>query len=159
MLLLSTAAHASETSVHADAQRSGDGTSFVVGVRVPASSRAWGRGCTAGATVWMQEIYKSGITRFKVRWELRGYYDTGIMPTYNRVGWWHSGAFPNDYLSYWVDMTLPYGYLNFAPDRQFSLWAKAVGERPSWWRPDLARRVKAGTAMCETGLVTGRGAR
>lgn len=134
------------------AQTSGTGTNFRVGVRHSASSQNWGRACSATAQVWVQEIRKSGVTRFKTRWELRGYYDTGILPTYGSKGWWHSGSFRNDHRSFVIDFKLPYGYLNFGTGKQYSLWAKSVGERPSWWQRDIARRVRTGYVACESSV-------
>lgn len=131
-------------------QVSGQGTSLRVGVRYSPSSTSWGRGCSATAQVWVQEHGKSGVTRFKTRWELRGYYDTGILPTYGSKGWWRSGSFRNDHKSYTIDFKLPYGYLNFASGKQYSLWAKSVGERPSWWQRDIVRRVRTGYVACES---------
>lgn len=136
----------------ANEQVSGTGTSFRVGVRTQATGMNRGHGCTASGAVWVQEHLKSGITKFKARWELRGYYDSGVLPTYGSVGWWRTTSFANDYESYWVDFTLPFGYLNFSAGKQFSLWAKAVGERPSWWRPDLTRRVRVGEPACNRRL-------
>lgn len=150
MLLSPVDATAEGRQVHQ--QTSGVGTSFAVAVRTRGTGDSRGQGCTATGTVWAQEYMKSGVTRFKARWELRGYYDSGMFPTHGSVGWWRSASFPNDYLSCWVDFALPYGYLNFAAGKQFSLWAKAVGERPSWWRPDLTRRVRVGEPACSWGV-------
>lgn len=136
-------------------QTSGDGTAYTIGVRREATGIRRGNGCTATGEIWVQEHRKSGVTRFKTRWELRGYYDTGIMPTYGSVGWWSSTPFPDDYASYWMYFGLPYGYLNFSSGKQFSLWAKSGGQRPSWWRPDLTRRVRVGELGCEWGVPMG----
>lgn len=135
-------------------QTTGGGTSMTMGVGAAAQSQNWGRGCSAYSRVWVQEHRKSGVTRFKTRWELRGYYDTGILPTYGSKGWWRSSTFRDDYASRWLNFTLPYGYLNFSTGKQYSLWAKSVGERPSWWRPGITRRIRTGYVACENQGLT-----
>lgn len=153
-LVLTSQASAGVHAEHVAQQSTGGGTSMTMGVRAAAQSQNWGRGCSAYSRVWVQEHRKSGVTRFKTRWELRGYYDTGILPTYGSKGWWRSSRFRDDHASRWLNFTLPYGYLNFSSGKQYSLWAKSVGERPSWWRPDITRRIRTGYVACENQGLT-----
>lgn len=119
-----------------------------------AGSTLHGNGCTASGQIYVREYGKSGVTRFRTRWELRGPYDPGYLPTYARTTYSWSGSFPNDHQSFGTYFTLPGGYLNFAQGKQFALWAKMVGERPSFWQRDIVRKGTLGLVACELGGLT-----
>ncbi len=114
-----------------------------------ADSMHRGNGCTATGQVYVREYGKSGVTRFRTRWELRGPYDPGYLPTYAKTGYTRSGAFPNDQRSFGSYFTLPGGYINFAQGKEYALWARMVGERPSFWQRDIVRKGALGPVACE----------
>lgn len=109
--------------------------------------------CSAAANIWAQELGKSGITRLRVQWQLRGPYDPGYLPTYFKTGWYRGGGFPDDARSFYSGFRLNYGIVNFATNKQFSLWAKMVGERPSFWKPDVVIKRSVGDVACSSDLT------
>lgn len=130
------------------APRAAAAQTMTYGVNRRASAAPWGEGCTADARVWVQEIGKSGVTRFRGRWELRGKYDSGLFPIHGKTGWYVSRSFPNNAASKFVYFSVGNGMLNFFSNKEYSLWAKLVGERPSFWQRDVVLRPNLGTIIC-----------
>jgi hypothetical protein len=120
------------------------------GVVNPVMSHYHGaRACTATSAIWLQELGSSGITRLRAEWELRSTYDPGYLPTYAKSGWAKSAQFPDDPQSRWIKpLKLSAGSLTFGRGRTFALWAQMVGERPSFWKPDVTRRAELGDVGC-----------
>lgn len=115
------------------------------------TARGW-QVCGAHAPLWMQEIGRSGITRMRARYELRGAYDPGLPGLAYQVTPWHfSGSFPDDHRSFWTvrGVYLYPASLRFYAGNQYSLRAKMVWERPSFWRPDIVRAATLGAVGCE----------
>jgi hypothetical protein len=103
--------------------------------------------CATFVRMWGQELGVSGVTRLRARFERRAPYDPGWLPTYGKTAWQYSLYFPNDYRShhmwFWSTLVYPAG-------GRYSLHFVLVGERPSFWQPDLKKRttVKGGIG-CE----------
>lgn len=107
-------------------------------------------GCTASAVVETREIGDSGISRIAVEFQLRGPNDPYLPGlAYRYIGWWFSPEIPLDQRTHWWRTLLPPGYMNFSSGSEYAVWAKAVGERDSFWRRDLVQKLKLGTAGCQ----------
>lgn len=118
--------------------------------RPPSQFGTYG-GCTTSAQVTLQELGKSGVNRLRTQWQLRSPNDiNGQLFTYLKTGWAYSGRFPDDGLSYHQRFGIVPGVVNFASNREFALWAKMVGERPSFWQRDLVIRGNLGTVACSS---------
>lgn len=111
-------------------------------------------GCTAVNKVWAQEFGVSGVNRFRFRWELRSPYDTGWLPTYAKTHYLYSNPFPDDARNSFAYFTLGPGAINFAANKEFGLWVKIVGERPSFWQRDLVLKSEVGRLGCNLGVGT-----
>lgn len=112
-------------------------------------------GCTASASLTLKEFGKSGVTRLRVQWQLRGVNDLdGHFPTYAKSGWAYSQVFPNDALSYYMRFYLPQGHIIWpGQNSRYALWAKMIGERPSFWQRDLKIRASQGeVGGCDGGF-------
>lgn len=109
----------------------------------------YGNGCTVSTQQYMQEFGKSRVNRFKVRWELRGAYDSGhwFIPTHQTRGYYYSPQFFNDAQNYWWSPVLPRGAMNFPAGKTYGLWVKVVGVRVG--RPDFVRHYKVQNVRCE----------
>jgi len=104
--------------------------------------------CTATTAVWLQELGSSGVNRLRVKFELKGYYDPGYLPSYGSTNWAKSNTFPDDSLSYSMGFNLnPYFYISNG--KTMSVWAKFIGQRPSFWKPDLKIHKKLGDVTCD----------
>jgi hypothetical protein len=116
------------------------------------TSKREGAACVSSTKIWVQELGKSGITRLKAKFERRGPYDPGIPGTsYSTNGWYYSGAFPDDYLSYWATF---YTRFRHFPGGVYKIRAVMVGERPSFWKPDVKIWADlAPTIGCEGGTI------
>jgi hypothetical protein len=128
---------------------------MTVGLRSGPTATASGSKCTYEAVTWAWERGSSGINRLRARFELRGPYDPGYLPTYAKSGWARSRTFPNNALSYWNNLTLRRGSLNSALNSRYGVWAKTVGERPSFWQRDVVVHWKLGDAGCDPGVSLG----
>lgn len=109
--------------------------------------------CSFTGAIRFQEYGRSGVTRFRAEFQLRAPYDPGPrygigLPTFGKAGWWYSNSFPNDYRNYWGAFILGRGWLNSFGFSDKALWAKVVGERPSFWQRDIVVYVKLGTDAC-----------
>jgi hypothetical protein len=105
--------------------------------------------CTVTAQVWLRELGLSGVTRLRGRFELRSVYDPGFLPTYQKTPWnWTIELFADDSVSHW-------GYfnarLNIPVGGVYALWFVGIGERPSFWQPDLKLHGRIGEVGCPTG--------
>lgn len=114
-----------------------------------------GNYCFINARVGMQEFNQHGVEYFK--WRIRAYdsenyvaqdFLAGIIHTW---GWYYSSAFPDDTGSY-VWHVAPPGrpWLRVAATRaglkpSAVIRVKAVGVRPSFWKPDFKAWVTIGT--------------
>lgn len=129
---------------------------FTAGIyRVPQSS-LWGRACTVSTTVWGWEHGRSGVTRIKAQFDLRGPNDPGYLFYYYRKGWYYGSRFPDDSLSYYQYFTITNGTFTFPIGNRYALWAKVVGERPSFWQADLVRKGRLSNGVgCESYSLTG----
>ena len=105
-------------------------------------------GCTVTNKVWAQEFGVSGVTRLRLRWELRSPYDTGWLPTYATTQYLYSNTFPDDARNHFAYYTLGPGAINYAANKEFGLWVKIVGERPSFWQRDLVLKSELGRFGC-----------
>lgn len=106
--------------------------------------------CTASAVVEVREIVDSDISRFAVEFQRRGANDPYLPGlAYDYVGWWISSDIPLDSKTYWWRVILPPRYMNFPSGGSYALWAKAVGERDSFWQPDLVETLKLGEIGCD----------
>lgn len=102
--------------------------------------------CVSSALVWVQELGLSGITRLRAKFELRGYYDsTGILPTYLSSGWKYSKKFPDDSGNRWKHFGHSFRHLGGL----YRIYGVFIGERPSFWDPDLKMRGDIGAVGCE----------
>lgn len=103
-------------------------------------------GCTAADTAGVLELGRSGTTRLRIQWQLRGVHDINAhFPTYAKTGWAYSSVFPNDHLSYYFQGWLPRGIVSWpGQNSAYALWTKMVGERPSFWQRDLVIKVRQG---------------
>jgi hypothetical protein len=123
------------------------------GVNRPASAALRGDGCVYGGRIWTREDGVSRIVRFRARFELRGKYDsTSILPTYDKTSWYRSDLFHATSTAEVRYFAIPRGALTSPPGKEYSVWAKAVGERPGFWVRDAVRRLKVGVAACERPL-------
>jgi hypothetical protein len=111
--------------------------------------------CGYEAFTWAWEHGMSGVTRLRTRYELRGLNDPGFLPTYAKTGYATSGFFANDARSYSKNFHIAHTLVS-PPGATYSVWAKAVGERPSFWQRDLVVKMRLGATGCENELPTGR---
>lgn len=110
-----------------------------------------GYGCTVTFnSITVREFGKSGITQFAVKWELRGYYDTGkaFLPTYASTGWGYSKWYADTESNSWLRTSLPAGYINMIPTNgaTYNLWVRIVGVRAGML--DVRRHVNLGAVSC-----------
>jgi hypothetical protein len=120
------------------------------GIKDPVHAVRIGAGCWAAGGIWVRELGSSGVNRLRVQWQLRSHYDTGILPTHAKTGWFKSVQFLNDSASRYNNFVLPPGHLNLLLGNADAVWAKMVGERPSFWKPDLVMKGRHGfVAPCE----------
>ena len=107
--------------------------------------------CNMSFATGVIERGKHGVQRFKVRFRIYAG-DTGYSPEwlnswtesiYFDGAWSYGRYFPNDISSY---QTSPFRRNWVFPMRfkDYTLWARSVGIRPSWWQPDLKHDMKIG---------------
>jgi hypothetical protein len=125
-------------------------TQLAWGYRLAPSSRVDARACVSSTRIWLSEYGKSGVTRLKAKFERRAPQDPGIPGTsYGTRGWYYSGYFPNDAVSYWSDFSASFRY---PVGGVYKIRAVLVGERPSLWQRDLKIKVDLSpTIGCELG--------
>jgi hypothetical protein len=111
-------------------------------------TRSDGRSCTVSSAAAGLEYGKHGVTRFKIKYELRGPNDPGYLPTYQSTPYFYSGRFRDDISSRYYTLSLSPNTFVFGADKQFSVWVKIVGDRS--WRRDFTRHFKLGDVMCST---------
>jgi len=136
------------------------GTNFTGGIIEGLRSIPSSRGslvCTPTARVWSQELRKSGVDRLRARFELKGPYAEGWLPSYSKTEWMYTARFPDDINSYNFHWTLRPDVLTFGNGKQVAIWAKLIGERPSFWKPDLKFHFKVGVVGCDGVLDPGGG--
>lgn len=105
--------------------------------------------CTPTTKVWSQEIGESGITRLRARFELRGPFDTGLLPTWWESEWLRSAQFPNDTLNYSERFTLAFDGVTVGNGKQLAVWTVLIGEKPSFWARDAKIKQSVDTFICE----------
>ncbi|HRN29098.1 MAG TPA: hypothetical protein PK781_10340 [Terrimesophilobacter sp.] len=111
----------------------------------------YNHGCTVTLGRYtVREFGVSGVSRFKFRYELRGYYDEGylFLPTHANTQWFYSKAFSDDERSFWVPMYLPAGHLNMIPTNgsTYKLWLRVVGMRSGM--ADVRKNIEVGPVSC-----------
>lgn len=139
-LVVATVLVVSQPAAHAHDRLRGYGLSN------PTTSPNGSGGCTAADTAGVMELGKSGTTRLRIQWQLRGVNDINAhFFTYGKTGWAYSSIFGNDHLSYYFSGRLPAGILSWpGQNSRYALWTKMVGERPSFWQRDLVVKVPQG---------------
>jgi hypothetical protein len=100
---------------------------------------------------WARELGVSGVQRIRIHYELYGAYTPLELPSErssSQVAYptQDGGEFPDDARNYWLKALMPWG-LWFEEDGE-RLIMDYVGERPSFWRPDIHEEVVAGTFTC-----------
>jgi hypothetical protein len=118
-----------------------------------ASARSVTGACEIRMGGWVQELGASGVKRFKAQFWIASPNASAL--SYNRSGWGYSVPFPDDARSF-------YEYFHWTirtrPGSTYGLWMKGVGERPSFWQPDLVKKVKVGETGCDSlGGIMGEG--
>jgi hypothetical protein len=130
-------------------------TKMIWGITQRADVTLWAASCSAVGQVWAKEFGASGVTRFRARWELRSPYDTGWLPTYAKTSYVYSAPFPNDARNFYQYFTLREGRVNYPANKEFALWVKIVGERPSFWQRDIVRKGSLGRIGCNLNVGGG----
>lgn len=104
--------------------------------------------CSVSAKVGVREFGKHGVTKFKIKYELRTSNDVkGILPYAKNSGYRYSPEFPNDSESYYVFDALPSSSMIYDAGKDYHLWVKFVGVRG--WRADFTRHFDLGAVGCE----------
>lgn len=129
----------------------GGSDKFLLWVATPVVTvRPDGQSCSiTTGQLRMQEFGKHGVTAFKYKFELRGTYDPGWLPTYSSAGYFWTNHFVNNYYNRYHDFALRDGYIALyrtTGDSPYHLWVKAVGVR--YGMPDYTRHVDLGTVIC-----------
>jgi hypothetical protein len=108
--------------------------------------------CTASVTPWVTEVQKSGIQRMRLHFELYGAYTPLGLPSQrssNQVVYPQGGAeFADDDRSFYIAAALPWGL--WKEERGERIVADFVGERPSFWNPDVHHELELGAIDCDT---------
>jgi hypothetical protein len=103
--------------------------------------------CAVAARIGVREFGKQGVTRFKVKWELRSEHDVnGHLPFARSSGYLHSARFANDSASRYLYSTVPTTQMLYNAGKSYHLWVKAVGDRS--WRKDFTRHIDLGPVGC-----------
>ncbi len=129
-------------------------TAFIWGINQPLASYGSVRvpfSCTPTARVWTMEIGKSGITRLRTQFAVRGPYDPGYLPSWWKSSWYAGGSFPDDALSYYTYFALWFDTITVGNGKQVAVWAKMIGEKPSFWARDAKIHKSLGTFTCSGG--------
>jgi hypothetical protein len=109
--------------------------------------------CLSTGAVGHQELGVSGITRLRAKFELRLAYDPGTLPYVPAsTGWLYSNSFADDARNYWNAWSFGFRY---ARDRDYWIRAVLLGERPSFWEPDLKLKLDLGGVVCYTEVDLG----
>ena len=109
--------------------------------------------CTPTATIWTQEVGKSGITRLRTQFAIRGPYDPGYLPSHWKSNWAKSGIFPDDFQNYYQPFALSFDGITVGPGKHVAVWAKMIGEKPSFWHRDAKIHKSLGTFICQGGGI------
>ena len=108
--------------------------------------------CTASVTPWVKEVEKSGIQRMRLHFELYGAYAPLGLPSQrssNQVVYPQGGAeFADDDRSFYITAVMPWGL--WKEERSERIVADFVGERPSFWNPDVHHELELGTIDCDS---------
>jgi hypothetical protein len=84
-----------------------------------------------------------------VEYQLRSPYDPGYLPARWTSQRLRTVEFPDDARNFYFDTYLTPGTVWFGNGKTFAVWAKFIGERPSFWRPDVKIKVKVAEFMCD----------
>lgn len=110
--------------------------------------------CTVQVMGWARENGVSGVQRIRIHYELYGAYAPLHLPSErssNQVAYprQSGGEFPDDFNSYYLTALMPWG-LWFEENGE-RLIMDYVGERPSFWKPDIHEEVELGAFDCGYG--------
>ncbi len=107
--------------------------------------------CTAQVQAFAVELGISGVQRIRAHFEVYGPYAPFWLPSErssSQVAYpaQHGGEFPDDFRNYHVKILLPWGL--WFEENGDQLVLDYVGERPSFWKPDLHEEVLVGRFDC-----------
>jgi hypothetical protein len=108
--------------------------------------------CEIGAVATLKEIGQSGITRLKAKFELRDPTTPwwfGLLGRWYTRGYYYSSYFPNDSSNYWEAFKSGPPWFSTFVGPHFAVWLKGVGERPSFWQPDVVIHARLGDVGCD----------